>query len=119
MQYCLEKIEENKGKTLLLFSNKRELEQFKEYLQGKKLPYPVYYEGDEEISLTVERFQNEVDSVLCSYHLWEGLDIPGESLSQVLIFSLPFPPKDPVFDAKRNHTNRLLKRLIYHTCCCV
>ncbi|RIW33097.1 ATP-dependent DNA helicase [Bacillus salacetis] len=101
--YSFEKIVENEGKTLVLFSSQSELEAFKHYLQDKKLPYPVYFEGDEEISLTVERFQNEVDSVLCSYHLWEGLDIPGESLSQVLIYSLPFPPKDPVFDAKRNH----------------
>ncbi|WP_409251130.1 ATP-dependent DNA helicase [Bacillus sp. SCS-153A] len=101
--YTLEKIEENDGKTLVLFSSKGELEAFKHYLQDKNLSYPVYFEGDEEISLTVERFQNEVNSVLCAYHLWEGLDIPGESLSQVLIYSLPFPPKDPVFDAKRNH----------------
>jgi ATP-dependent DNA helicase DinG len=98
-----EKIKENEGKTLVLFSSKGELETFKDYLEDKKLPYPVYFEGDEEISLTVERFQNEVDSVLCSYHLWEGLDIPGKSLSQVVVYSLPFPPKDPVFDAKRNH----------------
>jgi ATP-dependent DNA helicase DinG len=102
--YTLEKIKENEGKTLVLFSSKGELETFKGYLEDKKLVYPIYFEGDEEISLTVERFQNEVDSVLCSYHLWEGLDIPGESLSQVLIYSLPFPPKDPVFDAKRNHS---------------
>jgi ATP-dependent DNA helicase DinG len=101
--YSYEKIKENEGKTLVLFSSKGELESFKNYLRDKKLPYPIYFEGDEEISLTVERFQNEVNSVLCSYHLWEGLDIPGESLSQVLIYSLPFPPKDPVFDAKRNH----------------
>jgi ATP-dependent DNA helicase DinG len=102
--YTLEKIKENEGKTLVLFSSKGELETFKGYLEDKTLVYPIYFEGDEEISLTVERFQNEVDSVLCSYHLWEGLDIPGESLSQVLIYSLPFPPKDPVFDAKRNHS---------------
>ena len=104
--YSLEKIKENDGKTLLLFSSKGELEAFKNYLQDKNLSYPVYFEGDEEISLTVERFQNEVNSVLCSYHLWEGLDIPGESQSQVLIYSLPFPPKDPVFDAKRNHADQ-------------
>ncbi|MGM0845459.1 MAG: ATP-dependent DNA helicase [Bacillota bacterium] len=105
LQYCLKKIEETEGRTLLLFSTERELKNFKNYLQDKDLPYPVYYEGDEEISLAVERFQNEVNSVLCSYHLWEGLDVPGESLSQVLIYSLPFPPKDPVFDAKRNHVD--------------
>lgn len=38
---------------------------------------------------------------MCSIHLWEGLDIPGSSLQNVIIFSLPFPPDDPVFEAKR------------------
>src|SRR5699024_7722099 len=42
-------------------------------------------------------------AVLCSYQLWEGLDVPGEALTQVVISSLPFPPKDPVFKAKRKH----------------
>ncbi|NAP00151.1 ATP-dependent DNA helicase, partial [Halomonas sp. MG34] len=30
-------------------------------------------------------------------------DVPGEALTQVIIASLPFPPKDPVFQAKRKH----------------
>lgn len=63
--------------------------------------YPVIFEGDREISHLVEEFQKNDETILCSYHLWEGLDIPGSSLSNVLIANLPFPPNDPVFDAKR------------------
>lgn len=40
--------------------------------------------------------------MLCSVNLWEGLDVPGPSLSNVMIWSLPYPPQDPVFNAKRN-----------------
>ncbi len=29
------------------------------------------------------------------------LDIPGRSLENIIIYSLPFPPNDPVFTAKR------------------
>ena len=29
----------------------------------------------------------------------------GSSLSHVIIWSLPFPPNDPVFEAKRKHVN--------------
>lgn len=39
---------------------------------------------------------------MCSVHLWEGLDIPGDPLQNVIIWSLPFPPHDPVFEAKRS-----------------
>ena len=46
----------------------------------------------------------KMESVLCSVHLWEGLDVPGRSLENVIIFSLPFPPNDPVFTAKREST---------------
>ena len=62
--------------------------------------YPFYFEGEAEISELVKKFQENDHSVLLSYHLWEGLDVPGPSLENVVIFSLPFPPHDPVFEHK-------------------
>lgn len=103
MNYTLRQIKQTNGRTLVLFSSLRELAEFKEFYkrQGEKFPFTLYFEGDAEISTLVSRFQNEMDSVLCSVHLWEGLDIPGNALEQVIIYSLPFPPNDPVFAAKR------------------
>ncbi|BCB04480.1 ATP-dependent DNA helicase [Bacillus sp. KH172YL63] len=102
--YAFDQLKNNQGKSLILFSSKEEMENFRTYqLQQGSQDWQVIYEGDREISDTVEQFQQETSTVLCSYHLWEGLDVPGESLTQVIIYSLPFPPKDPVFDAKRNH----------------
>jgi ATP-dependent DNA helicase DinG len=49
----------------------------------------------------LKRCQNDEHSILCAVTLWEGLDVPGPSLSNVIIWSLPFPPNDPVFVAKR------------------
>ena len=92
------------GRSLVLFNSKEEMEAFRGHMNERNVPFDVIYEGDREISDTVKRFQEDESSVLCSYHLWEGLDIPGSSLSQVVIHSLPFPPKDPVFDAKRKHS---------------
>lgn len=60
-----------------------------------------WYEGDAEISHLISCFQNDEESILCAVTLWEGLDVPGPSLSNVIIWSLPFPPNDPVFAAKR------------------
>lgn len=94
------------GKSLILFNTKETMQEFKQYIQNKNdLPYPFIFEGDGEISQLVEQFQNNEETVLCSYHLWEGLDIPGPSLSNVIINELPFPPHDPVFDAKRKNSN--------------
>ncbi len=96
----LESIERNGGRTLVLFSTKEELLKFKSE-NANNMDYPFLYEGEKEISVLVSEFQNEERAVLCAYHLWEGLDIPGPSLSNVVIWSLPFPPNDPVFAAKR------------------
>lgn len=94
-------IQKSEGRALILLNNKYELEHLKKHLSDN-INYPLYFEGDEEISTLVSKFQNEENSILCSIHLWEGLDIPGRSLENVIIFSLPFPPDDPVFKAKRN-----------------
>ncbi len=103
-EYTMNRIHEMEGKTLVLFPSKYEMEEFRSYVQNDSITtYPFLFEGDREISDMVAMFQEQESSILCSYHLWEGLDIPGSSLSQVIIYSLPFPPVDPVFDAKRQH----------------
>lgn len=94
-------IQGNQGSTLVLFPSLEEMDGFKAAISKKDFSFPIYFEGDEEISETVKKFQGNRESVLCSYHLWEGLDIPGESLNNVIIYNLPFPPNDPVFQAKR------------------
>ena len=93
---------ENNGSTLVLFPSLEEMEQFKLAVSSEQFSFPIYFEGDEEMSKTVKRFQNEQHSVLCSYHLWEGLDVPGDALTKVVIYNLPYPPNDPVFQAKRD-----------------
>ncbi|MGM0751206.1 MAG: ATP-dependent DNA helicase [Bacillota bacterium] len=111
-QYVLDKLKSNQGKSLILFTSKDEMNAFRSYqMQQADQAWNVIYEGDREISDTVEQFQQETSTVLCSYHLWEGLDVPGESLSQVIIYSLPFPPKDPVFDAKRKHATHSVEEV--------
>ncbi|WP_087973766.1 ATP-dependent DNA helicase [Oceanobacillus rekensis] len=93
----------NDGHSLVLFSTEEEMSHFREWAKGQTFTFGIHYEGDQEISATVQNFQKDETSVLCAHHLWEGLDVPGVALTQVIIASLPFPPKDPVFQAKRNH----------------
>jgi ATP-dependent DNA helicase DinG len=96
--------------TLVLFKSKIDMEHFKQSLPlGHQ--YAIEFEGDRELSTVVKEFQEGKFQVLCSYHLWEGLDLPGEALTKVIIVDLPFPPKDPVFEAKRNFSLNPLEEI--------
>lgn len=91
------------GRALILFRTREELRLFKQHAAAEPVlaGMRLYFEGDGEISHLISAFQSEEESVLCAVSLWEGLDVPGPSLSNVIIWSLPFPPHDPVFIAKR------------------
>ena len=81
------------------------MNQFRKWADTNVWDFRMLYEGEYEISATLRKFQKEASAVLCTHNLWEGLDVPGEALTQVIISSLPFPPKDPVFQAKRKHVS--------------
>ncbi|GGI12337.1 ATP-dependent DNA helicase [Gottfriedia solisilvae] len=100
----IEALKNNNGSSLVLFNSSKEMKQFKSLIEQENLQFPLYFEGEEEISSIVQKFQENQTASLCAVHLWEGLDIQGESLSQVIIHSLPFPPNDPVFQSKRQNT---------------
>lgn len=97
-------LQESGGRALILFRTMEELRAFKQDIvqvpEAEGLSF--MYEGDREISDLIAAFQQDEESVLCSVNLWEGLDVPGPSLSNVMIWSLPYPPQDPVFNAKRS-----------------
>lgn len=86
--------------TLILFKSKQAMLKFKAELPLMERMH-VAFEGDRELSAIVRDFQQGTVKTLCSYHLWEGLDLPEEALTRVIIYDLPFPPQDPLFDAKR------------------
>lgn len=62
----------------------------------------VYKQGDDDRFRLLEHFKENKSSVLFATNsFWEGVDVPGESLSQVIIVKLPFAvPNDPVFEAR-------------------
>ncbi|WP_407272896.1 ATP-dependent DNA helicase [Radiobacillus sp. PE A8.2] len=95
----------NNGGSLLLFASKEEMNRYRLWAEKQEWNFDLYYEGDKEISTLVRQFQTVENAVLCSYNLWEGLDVPGKALTQVIIASLPFPALDPVFQAKRKHAD--------------
>ncbi|MGI6657079.1 MAG: ATP-dependent DNA helicase [Desulfobulbus sp.] len=96
------------GRTLVLFTSFAAMEQAHAYLSGR-LPYPLLLQGEAPRNKLLRRFTRETDSVLLAVaSFWEGVDIPGESLSLVVIDKLPFEvPSDPVIMARSNRIKAL------------
>jgi Rad3-related DNA helicase len=91
-----------KGDTLVLFSKRDELTDVTEELQNHVDPAITLLAQTETNSPGLLRsYLNTPHSVLLGLKtFWEGIDIPGEKLRQVIIIKLPFPnPSDLVIRA--------------------
>jgi ATP-dependent DNA helicase DinG len=93
-----------KGRTLVLFTS---YESLRSAFNDVKLQLPGFEglllkQGDDDNSRLLDTFRRDTSSVLfATDSFWQGVDVPGESLSQVIIVKLPFPvPNDPVFTAR-------------------
>ncbi|WP_254639650.1 ATP-dependent DNA helicase [Cohnella sp. GbtcB17] len=104
---ALAAIRRSAGGALMLFPSREALAAFKAVYErtGDKPDRRFLFEGDREITVLISEFQRDLSSVLCAVTLWEGLDVPGPSLSAVVMWALPYPPNDPVFDAKRREAD--------------
>ncbi|MFC1822708.1 ATP-dependent DNA helicase [Thermodesulfobacteriota bacterium] len=85
------------GRALVLFTSHHNLNFVHQLLQ-KKIPYRVHKQGDAPRSILLEGFKRETDSVLLATgSFWQGVDVPGEALSCLIIDKLPFDsPGDPL-----------------------
>jgi ATP-dependent DNA helicase DinG len=103
---CLDEIEglvrAAGGRALGLFSSMRAAKQAAEDLRGR-WDGTVLCQGDDATGTLVNRFAADVESVLFgTLSLWQGVDVPGESLQLVMIDRIPFPrPDDPLVSARQ------------------
>lgn len=90
------------GRTLGLFSSMRAARAAAEAMRGR-LSTPVLCQGDDSTSALVEQFSADPQtSLFGTLSLWQGVDVPGPSLSLVLIDRIPFPrPDDPLLGARQ------------------
>jgi ATP-dependent DNA helicase DinG len=89
------------GRALVLTSSYRALEAVAEGIR-RTVPYEILVQGEAPRERLLERFRDEVASVLVATStFWQGVDIPGESLSLLVIDKLPFAaPGDPLVEAR-------------------
>jgi ATP-dependent DNA helicase DinG len=90
------------GRTLGLFSSMRAARATAEVMRGR-LDTPVLCQGEDGTAALVEKFAADpATSLFGTLSLWQGVDVPGPSLSLVLIDRIPFPrPDDPLLTARQ------------------
>lgn len=103
-QEIIKLLEITKGKSLILFTSKNDLKEVYNILSKQDLKYKLLVQrmssSQDEI---LEEFKKDEDSVLLATGtFWEGIDIPGKALSNLIVFRLPFPVPDPIIEYKRN-----------------
>jgi ATP-dependent DNA helicase DinG len=90
------------GRTLGLFSSMRAARAAADAM-AERLSTPVLCQGDDSTAALVEQFAADAaTSLFGTLSLWQGVDVPGPSLSLVIIDRIPFPrPDDPLLSARQ------------------
>ena len=85
-----------------LFSSMRAAKAAAEIMR-ERLDTPVLCQGEDTTSALVQQFADDAEtSLFGTLSLWQGVDVPGPSLSLVLIDRIPFPrPDDPLLTARQ------------------
>ncbi len=94
-------LEATEGRAFCLFTSLAQMREAHERLAGQ-LAFPLLVQGSAPRSALLERFRKTPGAVLfAAASFWQGVDVPGEQLSCVIIDRLPFAvPTDPVVAAR-------------------
>ena len=98
-------VKQTHGKAFVLFTNYKLMQEVAELMQPffDRLGVACFVQGTgTPRSTMLEQFKDDVDSVLFGTDsFWQGVDVPGEALSNVIITRLPFAvPDHPLIEAR-------------------
>jgi ATP-dependent DNA helicase DinG len=98
-------VKQTHGKAFVLFTNYKLMQELGERMEPffNKLKVACFVQGKgTPRSTMLEKFKDDVDSVLFGTDsFWQGVDVPGEALSNVIITRLPFAvPDHPLIEAR-------------------
>jgi len=87
-----------KGRTMALFTSYKALEHVNKHVSQRLKGVKILVQGELPKSRIIEVFKKEKNClILATSSFWQGVDIPGQSLSCLIIDKFPFlPPSDPV-----------------------
>ncbi|HEY4886048.1 MAG TPA: ATP-dependent DNA helicase [Myxococcales bacterium] len=88
------------GRAFVLFTSLRNMRAVHAIL-ADELPWQVLLQGEAPKAQLLKRFRERPTVLFASQSFWEGVDVPGEALSLVVIDKLPFAsPGDPIVAAR-------------------
>jgi ATP-dependent DNA helicase DinG len=98
-------VKQTHGKAFVLFTNYKLMRELGERMEPffNELGVACFVQGTgTPRSTMLERFKDDTDSVLFGTDsFWQGVDVPGEALSNVIITRLPFAvPDHPLIEAR-------------------
>ena len=98
-------VKQTHGKAFVLFTSYKLMQEVADRMRPffEKLKLELFVQGTgTPRSTMLEKFKADVDSVLFGTDsFWQGVDVPGEALSNVIITRLPFAvPDHPLIEAR-------------------
>jgi ATP-dependent DNA helicase DinG len=93
----------SKGRALILFTSIKNMQEIYKNV-APKISFRTLLQGETSPKKILEIFKKDIHSVLfATATFWEGIDVPGEALSCLIIDRLPFAvPEDPIIKARLN-----------------
>ena len=94
-------LEHSRGRAFVLFTSYQQMRLVHDKV-SLEIDYPTLLQGTGPRSALLEEFRSTPNCVLfATSSFWQGVDVPGEQLSCVIIDKLPFAvPNDPVVNAR-------------------
>ena len=91
----------SQGRAFVLFTSYQQMRSMYDHVSFE-IDYPTLLQGTGPRSALLEEFRRTPNCVLfATSAFWQGVDVPGEQLSCVIIDKLPFAvPSDPVVEAR-------------------
>lgn len=95
------------GRTLALFTSNKALHAATQAMR-ERLTVPILSPADYPRQRLIEMFlEDESSCIFASQAFFQGVDLPGRTLSLVVLDKLPFPlPNDPLLEARREAVGR-------------
>jgi ATP-dependent DNA helicase DinG len=100
-QEIVKLLELSQGRAFCLFTSYAQMRDLFERVRTR-VSFPLLLQGTAPRSALLERFKNTEGAVLfATSSFWQGVDVPGDQLSCVIVDRLPFAvPSDPIVAAR-------------------
>ena len=101
VEHLVSLLKENGGRALVLTNSLNEVKKIRKELQSHHFPFQMIWEDEGERGYLVRKFREEETSVLVGSNFWEGIDVPGDALTLLIVWELPLKVQAPLIEAQR------------------